>query len=576
MLRHPAAPLVVGITFVALLMSLLYEHSPMPGDLSHAHASVLGQSALGECESCHHEEGLTTGCLTCHGEISSQLAKQSGYHGTLPDEKSQSCASCHTEHYGHEFALINERSWGAQVEQAFRHPHVKFDLTDSHSSLPCADCHQDKLPAEFSLPAFPETPRHQTFLGLSQSCNSCHQDPHAGGLVSECSDCHTQDAFHSREQFDHADLFPLAGGHDGLACSSCHNIPTHASVALSEYPYPFDHLRGETCADCHESPHRSQFTESCDACHAVDEPLWSNAATHMTAVRHEQAGFPLTDPHDNVDCSQCHEPSQPFTKRHPDPSLATYQRKPDTCQGCHTDVHQGQFDARHQSCLDCHDSHFFSPTTLTHAAHAKRFPLTGAHTATPCGECHTPHRETDVRAYADIPSDCKSCHSDPHAGQFSQEIESGDCISCHLDTAETFRIRPFDHVAETGFALLGAHARTDCVGCHIEVIFDQSPSPVLARRFTNTPQDCASCHTDVHRGQFVDYDGCDSCHKSADQWKGVEFDHNTQSRFPLEGGHENVPCNGCHLPVELSDGTSLVKFKPLGRECGDCHSADRK
>ncbi len=80
---------------------------------------------------------------------------------------------------------------------------------------------------------------------------------------------------------------------------------------------------------------------------------------------------------------------------------------------------------------------------------------------------------------------------------------------------------------------------------------------------------------DVHRQQLVDYGKCDSCHTSFSNWKDLEFDHNTQSRFSLEGAHATVACSRCHLPMKVADGSEVVQYKPLGRECVDCHEIDK-
>jgi hypothetical protein len=80
----------------------------------------------------------------------------------------------------------------------------------------------------------------------------------------------------------------------------------------------------------------------------------------------------------------------------------------------------------------------------------------------------------------------------------------------------------------------------------------------------------------VHRGQFATYPSCADCHTSNTTWQKVRFDHNTQSRFPLEGAHLGVACSQCHRAVVLEDKTVVVQYKPLGRECRDCHDIDPK
>ena len=95
------------------------------------------------------------------------------------------------------------------------------------------------------------------------------------------------------------------------------------------------------------------------------------------------------------------------------------------------------------------------------------------------------------------------------------------------------------------------------------------------RRYHGTPTDCGACHRDVHRGQLGGA-ACGSCHTSFATWSEVRFDHQTQSRFKLEGVHARTACDRCHVPVTLSDGSTIVQYKPLGRECTDCHDMLRK
>ena len=107
----------------------------------------------------------------------------------------------------------------------------------------------------------------------------------------------------------------------------------------------------------------------------------------------------------------------------------------------------------------------------------------------------------------------------------------------------------------------------------IDHLIAASDTATFVRRYKDTPKRCSSCHKDSHRGQFVDSDNgdCGACHNSFTEWKQIQFDHNTQSRFPLLGVHARLECSRCHVPAALGDGTEVVQFKPLGRECGDCH-----
>lgn len=59
---------------------------------------------------------------------------------------------------------------------------------------------------------------------------------------------------------------------------------------------------------------------------------------------------------------------------------------------------------------------------------------------------------------------------------------------------------------------------------------------------------------------------CESCHTS-NAWKPIrpqpEFDHNSQTKWPLLGLHEGVACSSCHV--------NRV-FKNVSKACASCHA----
>lgn len=570
MLLNPRTPLVIGTLIIFLLGGLLAMYSPMPGNLSTAHASLPGLKTIGGCSQCHTSRGIAEGCLDCHKEIRAQLKNERGYHHYLLQDGVE-CASCHPEHKGDAFRLVNESSWDAQVFRAFRHPHTDFELEGAHEKLLCENCHLQKLREPFSMPEFAATPRQRSFLGLDQHCTTCHEDIHTDGLTGECSTCHGQEVFRPPAHFNHADHFPLEGGHERLDCAECHVIPPRGAPRRPR-PFPFDKVRGTTCQECHTSPHRV-FVGSCDHCHLESEPLWSSATLAITPKIHELTGFRLNPPHSEVACHQCHPRELPFDRRYQDPAAPGYLRDEDTCRGCHGDVHDGQFLAQSKDCLDCHDRLRFIPSKFGHAAHAQVFPLTGGHEAVACNGCHRVDPGRSVRQFVGTPRRCRECHQSPHASQFAARIELHDCTACHAPHGDTFRIRAFEHFERTGYALEGAHRRAQCTECHVEVLDSFGGAFARVRRYEGTPTACSGCHRDIHRGQFQHYgeNSCSACHVSAASWTDVRFDHDTQSRFPLRGAHAGLPCSRCHMTTQLDDGSEIVQYRPLGRECNDCH-----
>ena len=133
-----------------------------------------------------------------------------------------------------------------------------------------------------------------------------------------------------------------------------------------------------------------------------------------------------------------------------------------------------------------------------------------------------------------------------------------DCSMCHLgDGWQT--LHPdfiFDHEAETGVPLIGAHARATCLRCHN----DRGPAGVFAR------QGCAGCHEDVHTGQLGA--GCTDCHDQQTWVPYGQFERHARTRFPLIGAHAVTACWRCHPGAEVG------KFVPTDTECVTCHASD--
>lgn len=582
------APLLVGIFAVVFIVGAMVSFSSSPAPLSHTHARVAALDGPENCETCHTENGLAEGCLGCHSEIREQLGDSGGYHAYLLDGDDLACTPCHVEHFGSGFPLVSDRSWIGQVEAAFRHPHVDFELVGKHGDLECTSCHRpDEDPPFLVLAANggAAPPRSHSFIGLSQDCSGCHQDPHAGGL-SDCADCHAQDAF-GPPQFDHAQHLPLEHGHGDLACKDCHQISA-AIEPRPAFPFPFEQEVSNTCSSCHQTPHRVDFGEDCNSCHTVGPNHWQDAYDSMTFERHERTGFSLHGAHSTVECSACHDPADAYATRYPDPAVPGYQRQRDSCEGCHEDVHGGQFAERFDGCVSCHQVNDFQPTKFSHQMHQDAFPLLGAHAGVACESCHSKDSDRQVRQFSGIAQSCQGCHTDPHRGQFSSELTSvgGDCTTCHESGTHDFKIRDFDH-ATTGYPLTGAHASQSCENCHRVIEPARIGDLTDHRQYRGTSTDCASCHEDEHRGQFSEYSGCDDCHVSTSRWAVIQFDHNRQSRFQLSGAHALLGCGHCHpsesMPPALAPGglelgglepgglESMIRYKPLQLECGQCH-----
>lgn len=132
------------------------------------------------------------------------------------------------------------------------------------------------------------------------------------------------------------------------------------------------------------------------------------------------------------------------------------------------------------------------------------------------------------------------------------------CDLCHAGNGwETLRDDfEFDHEAETGVPLIGAHQQAMCLRCHN----DRGPVAVF------TVQGCGGCHEDVHLGQLGP--NCTNCHQQ-DTWLPVgQIELHNRTRFPLIGTHAATACRRCH------PGAPVGRFVPTDINCLSCHVND--
>ena len=457
-----------------------------PGPLAEDHADL---DNILKCTSCHEPgAGVTpTRCMACHERVEEQVRTETGFHANLGEE----CASCHSDHKGRDFALIQ------LVQETFNHQVTGFALTGEHAPLDCVECHTDA----------PED-----YTGLSSDCSSCHDEPHGAGastreLLSQCRSCHDADDWDATpiplSVFDHDDPkqadYPLHAAHDDVACDDCHKetrfVPTVA----------------ELCTDCHDDPHRNQFrNQACTDCHTDERPDW-----RVTPWDHDKrTKFALVGVHNDVRCSECHGSG---------PS-ATYVPLPhERCSTCHEDVHEGQFDPR--DCDDCHQqvAGGFVDFVIDHDQ--TNYPLRNAHKEVTCEDCHG---EGPAATFAGLPfADCDDCHEDKHDARF----EPDSCDSCHA-TDGLWDVAEFDH-GRTDFMLNGAHVEVTCAECHGE-----DEQKVL------TPIDhatCRDCHSDddPHEGSVAELP-CTTCHTDYDP-TGQQWDFGAARVMP---GHWRETADG--------------------------------
>ena len=518
--------------YLALSISLIAQISP--GDLTEAHKDLEGMS---NCTKCHElgEEVKDEKCLDCHSEIKLSIEQNSGFHSS-PEVTSQKCYQCHSEHHGRNFQIIRFD------KDNFEHSTTGFDLAGKHAEIKCEDCHKREFIQSAEL-----KDNEGTFLGLSQSCNSCHDDYHQGTLGTACADCHDTKSFKPASKFDHNSAkFKLAGAHNDVECKDCHKIEIRNNKSFQV----FVGLQFERCINCHTDVHKGKFGPVCEDCHST---VSFKQIKNIEKFDHSQTNFALIGQHQFVKCKDCHKTS------------LTAELKHEKCIDCHKDYHKGEFTANGEirDCSECHLESGYLPSTYTLELHQKTgFALTGSHLALPCVFCHKTNDEYHFK-FSRV--GCIECHDNIHKGFISSKFLSDDnCIECHKTTM--WSEVEFDH-NRTNFKLEGKHGQIVCSSCHIK-----KNGNALSQNFVNLSTLCESCHKDVHFNQFK-IDGktnCERCH-GFNNWQAEKFDH-AKTKFPLDGKHANVSCEKCHKQIETPVG-KFVKYKIEETKCIDCHSS---
>lgn len=491
---------------------------------------------MSHCTDCHTLGARVSNekCLDCHIDLKSRIEQQKGYHSSS-QITGKECSSCHNEHHGRNFRIINFDP------QGFDHSLTGYELLGAHRKKECKNCHKPEFIGDPKIRS-----KDFTFLGLETECLSCHDDYHQKTLSGRCLDCHGMDAFKPAGKFDHSKArFPLLGKHREVDCLECHEIRMTEGVKFQE----FAGIGFANCTNCHKDVHQNKFGQNCRDCHTEES---FHVIKGMTAFDHNRTDFPLQDKHREVSCKSCHK------------TKLTDPLKHGRCSDCHSDYHRGQF-AREgitPDCSSCHDTRGFSLFDFTLERHnSGRFPLTGAHVATPCFVCHMKEEKWSFR---EIGIRCADCHRDIHEGFISEKYYlEKDCKKCH-HTGQWSEVT-FEH-ALTGFLLKGGHTKPDCRDCH----FHESEEGRIIQEFKGQSAACASCHADIHFSQFAreGSTSCERCH-DVERWKPTRFDHDS-SRFILDGKHKDVACKQCHKPV-VAAGYTYVQYKFDDIRCEACH-----
>ena len=584
----------------------------LTGDFSFAHAGFKNATHY------DHRHGSANGvdlvgvhatleCKACHLNADEPLLSpgQKRYLGV-----ERRCASCHDDEHKGLFGRDCQTCHGQDDEfkKAPGFEHDALGLVGKHGVAKCADCHEEEGPHSVNALRAATTdtdPAHADPTHSKRECAHCHDNPHEPGAegpgsdlvygdARDCGACHDPERFTPAlvTSVDHERAsFALLGPHAELSCKQCHDAEAPLAKRAS---LGFD-LAPEACAECHSSPHSQGFVEAvkparsmsgsaggiesgaCSVCHQFGDATFRAPDAEMLRKNHDGTGFPLSAPHDKTECRDCHGKGSPLR-------IETPRRRRNACIHCHEDPHGRQFDKGPSAgrCAACHTETTFRPTRLDVESHGETaFPLSGAHRAVSCNSCHEKD-ESGVRRFASTPASCVDCHLDPHISKFDGTDRpltvrgKQSCARCH-DTNSFQRSdwSKFDHRLWTGYALAGKHKEAACTDCHV-----RSKPKSGKRPFADASRVCTSCHTDPHVGQFRRRKGkrvdCSRCHNEEKGFAEHHFDHQKQSRFKLDEQHAALECSECHKPVAIGKGRKAIRYRPLGRECADCHVAGNR
>jgi hypothetical protein len=520
------------IVLISAFTSIAYSQIS-PGDLTNAHANLEG---LSNCTKCHElgEKVDNEKCLECHTEIKSLQYSGSGYHSNS-EVKNKNCWDCHSEHHGRKFRIINFDP------NSFNHSKAGYKLEGAHAETDCDKCHQSIYISDFELKG-----RSGTYLGLNKYCFSCHEDYHQTSLGDNCAECHNTFAFKPAKNFNHNDAhFKLTGAHKNVDCAKCHLIEKRNGKDFQV----FKGITFTTCQSCHKDVHQGKFGANCNGCHntisfkRINKGAFNHDKTNFpligkhslvvceschkhnlkTELKHENCTDCHNDYHDSQftinedirDCKDCHSelgfrPSVFSLLQHDSTRFAitgahlatpceschlkeekwSFKKIGINCIDCHANIHEEELKEKFMFAKDCTNCHKTDSWDLINFDHnITEFKLFGKHSNISCGGCHVKQIGGQKQIlFRTIDSDCETCHTDIHNGQFISENNKTDCSRCH--SFDNWKPDKFDHNL-TEFPLDGAHKNVDCSKCHPK----QERNGSFFIKFKLESFKCADCHT---------------------------------------------------------------------------------
>lgn len=374
---------------------------------------------------------------------------------------------------------------------------------------------------------------------------------------------------------------PLFDGHKSLEhkdCLLCHEVAGG--------------VPNKNCIDCHKGIkaqvrrnagyHGLMKKKLCVSCHKDHKGRdYDSVKLNEKTFDHRLTGFPLEGAHQGHDCQKCHKEKR--SDKHTRPQDIRWFGVSSDCISCHKDddVHRYTGKMAEVSCGKCHQPTRWKDTKYFDHKKETGYDLVGAHGSLTCAKCHAPKgRGSEIYSFPKLKTKaCLTCHSDHHKDNLSPKFRNGNCTSCHNQS--TWNISKFNHKI-TGFVLKEKHSRVECAACHKQ----SRKIPLSKYKFAGLSQNCASCHEDYHgygrdRGRKLGpLNNCSQCHTERGWAASANFNHNTQTLFPIEGRHRRNACFQCHT----TKSKGKVKGKPherrkyrfnnlVSRSCETCHKS---
>ena len=267
-------------------------------------------------------------------------------------------------------------------------------------------------------------------------------------------------------------------------------------------------------------------------------------------------------------CTQCHEIGNKISSS--------------KCLACHKDLrnriqeqkgYHASAAIKGKDCIQCHSEHHGEKFQMIHFDkksfdHKQTgFALEGAHATKikDCKECHqsknisSPIHINKKNTFMGLTSKCLSCHENYHQNKLSE-----NCTSCH--EMATFKgAKKFNHT-QTKFPLEGKHEAVNCKECHQK----SSQDPQKPIDFSKAETNCASCHTDKHKGKFGNQ--CAICHQeeSFEIIRPTKAFNHKMTGFQLEGKHREISCQKCHVNSKGQGKFNEFRAK-VNLDCITCH-----